>query len=61
VVNGLTGTTATYKIWSTDASGTAAAAAPSIVQQGTVTLSGGKATITYANCWAHSAYLLQVN
>jgi hypothetical protein len=61
VLTGLSGSSVPYKIWSTDDSGTAVAPAPSIVQQGTATISGGQASITYPNCWAHSAYLLQLN
>ena len=61
VLTGLSGSSASYKVYSTDESGTSPAAPPSVVKSGTATISGGKTTISYTNAFAHSAYLLQLN
>jgi hypothetical protein len=61
VVNGLSGTSATYKVLATDTTGRAAAPAPATILSGSSVVSGGSMTITVSNCKALSAYELLVN
>ena len=61
VVNGLSGTSAAYKVLGTDNTGRAVAPAPATLMSGTAAVSGGSMTITVSNCKALSAYELLVN
>ena len=61
VVNGLSGSSATYKVLATNNTGRSPAPAPATILSGTATVSGGSMTLTVNGCKALSAYNLQIN